>query len=292
MRILYLGLPLGLEVLRRQGHRLVAACLGHLGQLGQRRARTRLHRGGLLLGTPALEDPEVQRALASSRPELILSWFWPKKIPPAILGLAPAFGVHPSLLPRWRGPDPFFWAIRRGDAQTGVTLHRLEAEYDTGRVVAQRTVPIAPGDDGWSLARKLDRPSLSLLVECADRAARGEAMEGAPQDEALATSAPEPSEEDLALDFDADAAELERWVRAARPEPGARAVLGEALVTFLDVTVDDASPPGGLEVGEAWIERGVVRVRCGRGALRIERVRDEDDDGEQKSGEALIALLR
>lgn len=292
MRILYLGLPLGLEVLRRRGHVPVAACLGHLGQLGQRRARARLRRGGLLLGTPALEDPELQRALASAQPELILSWFWPRKIPPAILALAPAFGVHPSLLPRWRGPDPFFWAIRRGDAQTGVTLHRLEAEYDTGRIVAQRTVAIAPDDDGWSLARKLDRPSLALLCECADRAARGEAMDGAPQDEALATAAPEPSEEELALDFDRDAAELERWVRAARPEPGARAVLGEALVTFLDVAVDEARPPGGLEVGEAWIERDVVRVRCSRGALRVERVRDEDDEGREKSGAELIALLR
>ncbi len=63
-------------------------------------------------------------------------------------------------------------------------------------------------------------------------------------------------------------------------------------MTFLDVAVDDATPPGGLEVGEAWIERGVVRIRCGSGALRVDEVRDEDDDGIEKSGEALAALLR
>lgn len=292
MRILYFGLPLGLEVLRRHGHRPLAACLGHLDQPGARRARMRLERGALLLGAPALDDAEVVRTLESVKPDLILSWFWPKKIPASVLALAPAYGVHPSLLPRWRGPDPFFWAIRRGDTETGVSLHELDAEYDTGRVVAQRRVPIAAADDGWTLAKKLDRPSLALLLELVERRARGETPAAWTQDEAGATEAPQPTEEDLALDFDCDAAELERWVRAARPEPGARAVLGEALVTFLDVAVDDARPPGGLEVGEAWIAGGVVRVRCGRGALRIDRVRDEDDEGRLKSGEALIGLLR
>lgn len=290
MRILYFGLPLGLEALRRAGHAPVVASLGHLGQLGHRRARrTR----GLLLGTPSLDDQRVQGTLRSANADVILSWFWPKKIPAAVLSLAPrgAFGVHPSLLPRWRGPDPFFWALRTGDAETGVTLHRLEAEYDTGSIVAQRRVRIDAHDDGWSLAKKLDRPSLALLVECANRLVAGETLTGAPQDERAATPAPEPTEDDLALDFERDATELERWVRAARPEPGARAILGESLVTFLDTAVDDRRPPGGLAVGEAWIERGVVRIRCGKGALRVDRVRDEDDDGQVKDGEALLRLL-
>jgi methionyl-tRNA formyltransferase len=296
MRILYLGLPLGAEVLRRAGFAPTIACIGHLDAPGRRRARRLLQGAGtLLLGAPSLEDDEVVRTLASAGCDVILSWFWPKKIPARVLGLAPrgAFGVHPSLLPRWRGPDPFFWSIRRGDRETGVTLHRLEPEYDTGRIVEQRAVAIEDDDDGWSLAKKLDRPSLALLVSCAQRLARGEVLEGAPQDEGRATEAPQTVEEDLALDFDCAAEELERWVRAARPEPGARAFLGEALVTFLEVAVEDGvEVPGGLEIGEAWIAGGEVRIRCGRGVLRVDRVRDEDDDGEEKDGEALAALLR
>lgn len=294
MRILYLGLPLGAEMLRRAGFRPVVACVGHLDAPGRKRMRRLLQGAGtLLLGAPALEDETIVRTLASAQPDVILSWFWPRKIPARVLALAPrgGFGVHPSLLPRWRGPDPFFWSIRRGDAETGVTLHRLEPEYDTGRIVAQRRVSIDADDDGWSLAKKLDRPSLALLIECAQRLSRGEALEGAAQDEALATEAPQTTEDDLALDFDCDAEELERWVRAARPEPGARAYLGESLVTFLDVAVDDARVPSGLEVGEAWIEGEVVRIRCGRGVLRIDRVRDEDDDGAEKEGEEIAALL-
>lgn len=290
MRILYLGLPLGAEVLRRAGLGPTVVCVGHLDANGRRRLRRRLPRA-LLLGTPSLEDEAIALLLASARCDLILSWFWPKKIPASVLALAPAFGVHPSLLPRWRGPDPYFWAIRSGDPETGVSLHRLEPEYDTGRVVAQRRVTIEPEDDGWTLARKLDRPSLGLLLECARRFEEGDPMEGAAQDEALATDAPQPEEEALALDFQRPASEIERWVRAARPEPGARAELGDALVTFLDVSVDDAPVPGGLEVGEAWIERGVVRIRCGQASIRVDSVRDEDDEGIEKSGAALVALL-
>jgi methionyl-tRNA formyltransferase len=246
----------------------------------------------LLLGAPSLEDGGIAEVLASARCDLILSWFWPKKIPERVLRLAPAFGVHPSLLPRWRGPDPYYWAIRAGDAQTGVSLHRLEPEYDTGRVVAQRRVAIEAHDDGWTLARKLDRPSLALLVDCARRFGAGETLDGIGQDEALATEAPQPEEEALALDFDCSASEIERWVRAARPEPGARAELGDALVTFLDVSIDASPVPGGLAVGEAWIEHGVVRIRCGEGAIRVDLVRDEDEEGIEKSGEALADLLR
>lgn len=292
MRILYLGLPLGAEVLRRAGLAPVVAGFGHLDVPGRRRARRRLGRT-LLLGKPDLEEPEIVRTIASAQPDVLLSWFWPTLIPPEVLALAPrgAFGVHPSLLPRWRGPDPFFWAIRAGDAETGVSLHRLAPVYDTGHVVAQRRVPIAPDDTGWSLARKLDRPSLGLLVEGAQRLAAGEALLGQPQDEQLATEAPQPDEDQLALDFDGDASELERWVRAALPEPGVRAVLGDSLVTFLDVALDEAAPPGGLLPGEAWVQGGVVRIRCGRGVLRVERVRDEDDDGAEKDGAALAALL-
>ena len=110
-----------------------------------------------------------------------------------------------------------------------------------------RAVAIGADETGWSLARKLDRPSLALLIECAQRFARGDAMDGAAQDEAQATEAPQPEEDDLALDFTRPAIELERWVRAARPEPGARAELGAALVTFLAVAAEQCAVPGGLD---------------------------------------------
>jgi methionyl-tRNA formyltransferase len=199
--------------------------------------------------------------------------------------------VHPSLLPRWRGPDPYFHAIAAGDAITGVTLHRLDAGYDTGAIVARREVPIRDRDDSWSLARRLDRPSLALLLECAAALARGDELRGQAQDGSLATEAPAPTEEDLALRFaDCDAASLARLVRAGAPEPGAKVVLGETLVSVLRAREWSGAFPGGLLPGEAFVAPDATVVRAKRGGLAIERVRIEDGD-EIAEGAAIAALV-
>lgn len=302
VRFLYFGLPLGAEVLRRRGFVPRAACFGHR-MAGMRRARRVLATHALptdvpgaserplLLFKPNLADPVVVRALASTRPDAILAWFWPQRIPEAVLALAPrgAFGVHPSLLPRHRGPDPYFHAIREGDAETGVTLHRLEAEYDTGRVVMQRRVPIRPEENAWQLARRLDRPSLELLVTCAARLAAGDALEGAPQDEALATQAEQPDEETLCIDWDADAEEVARLVRAAAPAPMASTLLGDALVFVVRAQVYEGPLPGGLLPGEAARTAEGIVVQAGRGAVLLVEV--EDEAGARHRGVAIDRLV-
>ena len=293
MRILYLGLPLGVDVLLRAGHVPVACAIGHPEAPGMARLRRRLPMGTLLLGRPRLEDPHVQRALESTGFDVLLSWFWPRKIPASLLLEAPlgAYGVHPSLLPRWRGPDPYFHTILHGDAETGVTLHRLEPEYDTGAVVARSTLRVHPQDTGWSLARRLDRPSLALLVGCADALASGVTPASSPQDDALATAAPRPDEDDLALAFTtSDAAQLERCVRAAAPEPGASALLEDTFVTVLQADVWRGRFPGGLRAGEAFVAPEGVVVRAARGGgLCLRRVRTDDD--QVLEGHEIAALV-
>lgn len=298
MRILYLGLPLGAAVLLRAGHAPVACAIGHPDAPGMTRLRRRLPRETLLLGRPSLEDAAVRAALASTRYDVLLSWFWPRRIPLGLIegAVRGAFGVHPSLLPRWRGPDPYFHAIAAGDLTTGATLHRLAEGYDTGPVVARVALPIRAGDTAWTLARRLDRPSLGLLVTCADVLAAGLDLRGEPQDEALATPAPRPTDDELALRFaEEDADALERRVRAAAPEPGAGALLEETLVTVQQARVWTGSFPSALLPGEAFVaQHGIagtrVVVRARRGGLLLERVRVEDDD-RVLEGAAIASLL-
>ncbi|MBJ72291.1 MAG: hypothetical protein CMN31_13285 [Sandaracinus sp.] len=287
MRILYLGVPLGARVLHDAGHPPVAAGFAPLDLPGRRWARRAL-RGALLLGSPRLGDRAVQHALASTRPDVVLSFFWPRRIPEPVLALAPAYGTHPSLLPRWRGPDPYYWAIREGDVETGVTLHRLEARYDTGPVVAQRRLPVGAEDTAWSLARKLDRPALALLVELVDRLAGRDVPSVTPQNHGCATEAPFPTPEQLALDWTRPAEVIARHVRAAAPEPGATALLGETEVEILAVAPTDARPPPGLRPAEAWRSEAGWAVRCGRGAVRLLALR-RADDGEPVTPDALFA---
>lgn len=289
MRLLYLGLPLGAEMLRRHGHVPVALGIGHLAAPGRRRLR-RIFDRSLILGKPDLSSPDVLRALESSAPDAILSWFWPRKIPTSVLALAPgaAFGVHPSLLPRHRGPDPFFHAIRQGDTTTGVTLHRLEAEFDTGDIIDTRTLTIGD-DDAWRLAKRLDRLSIELLVSVADRLARRDAIVGRRQDPALATEAPRPSDEDLAIDWELEAEEVMRIIRAGSPRPGASASLGDELVIVMRARPYVGRLPSGLEPGDAVRSEDGVVVRCGQGAVLLTRI--EREEGELVDGADIGALV-
>ncbi len=253
-----------------------------------RRARHRSAEGTLVLGCPELSDPSVARALRSTRPDATLCWFWPRRVPESILSLAPAYGVHPSLLPDLRGPDPYYWAVLQNRWETGVTLHRLHPEFDTGPIVTQVQVRLAPGETGGTLARRLDRPSLALLVMAAEALASGVRLPERPQ-AGPASWAPRPTAADLALSWFEPAESLERKVRAAAPDPGATAVLGETWVRVLDAEVT-AEVPQCLRPGEAYVTaRGPV-VRCGDGGLLL--TRGQTVEGTHLSGVDLAALIQ
>lgn len=279
MKILYLGLPLGAQALRHAGHELCAVCIGHPDAAGMRRLRR--SQRSLLLGRPDLDDAEVARLLLSTGYEVLLSWFWPRRVPVGLIERAKrgAFGCHPSLLPRWRGPDPYFHAIDAGDGTTGVTLHRLAAEYDTGRIVASIALPIEPSENAWRLARRLDRPSLALLVGCADALRSGLALEGAAQDESRATLAPAPDDDALALRVARPASALERRVRASFPL-GASLDLDETPVSVLEARAVEAAELAALAPGEALVLGGRVVVRCGEGGLALDHIRIEPEERE------------
>jgi methionyl-tRNA formyltransferase len=244
-----------------------------------------------VLNRPDLADEGVLRTLASCQPEVLLSWFWPKRIPPAVLALPArgAFGVHPSLLPRWRGPDPYFWAIRSGDRETGVSLHRLEAEYDTGAVLRQARLAIDPQENAWSLARRLDRLGLPLLVEAARTLALGEPSAAVAQELSAVTLAPRPDDSLLAIDWCEPADSILRLIRAAAPYPGASAELGDALVEIIAARLLPSALPGVLKPAEAVMIHSQVAVQTGRGGLLIDRVRTEG--GEVLRGNEIQALF-
>jgi methionyl-tRNA formyltransferase len=276
VRIAFFGLPIAALLLDRDGHDLAWCGIARRHAVGARRLVRRLGADRVSLG-PNADDSEVLRQLRAARPELIVSWFWTKKIPSPILGLAPSFGVHPSLLPRHRGPDPYFWAIDSGDERTGVTAHALGAEYDTGAILAQRLLRIDPCWNAWQLARALDRPSLALLRDVTRAFAEGRAPPPHPQDDRLATAAPQPSDDELSIRWSWSAGRIERRVRAAAPWPGAWTQIGDHIVT-LERVRPTSDFPRALAPGEAAVRPdGVAVVRAGDAALELVSGRDDDD---------------
>ena len=293
LRFVYFGLPLGALILRKAGFFPRVIGIGHPDAPGRRR----LWRGTegpapLILGRPDLTQTQIVRAIESAEPDALLSWFWPRKLPPNVLALPRlgAFGVHPSLLPRWRGPDPCFWAIHAGDRITGVTLHRLDQEYDTGHIVAQQRVAIDPKDTSFSLARRLDRPSLALLVDCARRLSAGEPLTGTPQPTRGVTCANAPDDETLRIVWERSVDEILRLIRAAAPYPGASCMLDSEIVEVVEAEAFPRPLPQALVAGEAIQAREGVIVCAENGGILLGRVRR--DDGSLLSGVAITTLFR
>ncbi|MEZ4232900.1 MAG: formyltransferase family protein [Polyangiaceae bacterium] len=292
MRIAFFGLPLAAWLLHRDGHDLDPVVLSPLPAPGRRRVKR-------LLGDVVIDALLTPRQTLGARvearldgAEVLLSWFWTRRLPEGWLGRCPlgAYGVHPSLLPRHRGPDPFFWAIDAADARTGVTLHHLAADYDTGDIVWQEEFggeELRTGS-AWRLAKALDRPSLRLLRRAARELSDGRALPRTSQDEASATWAPAPDGDLLKCPWSAGTAAVVRRVRALSPEPGVPLEIAGLRLDLLKASSDERLPLA-LLPGEAQITSSAVRIRTGDGGVRVERVRLES--GQEVDGTRLAELV-
>jgi methionyl-tRNA formyltransferase len=301
MKIAYFGLPLAGLLLLHDGHQLCRAVLSPVAGPGRRRLLARLGPASVTEGD-ALASVDIGAQLRAARPDLIVSWYFTRLIEPTWLALAPlgGIGAHPSLLPRHRGPNPFFWSIDGGDRETGVSVHRLSEAYDTGDVLAQRRLSI--GDrDAWQLARALDRPSLQLLRDTVLRISRGDSVTATAQDERQASWAGEPSDDQLAVDWSWPTERVLRRIRALSPVPGL-ALECEGLRFFVTRARPHTVRPVALDPGELALFRQQDQLQplvcTADGSIVIERVswgiNEPDfglDEGEIASGADLVQAL-
>jgi methionyl-tRNA formyltransferase len=188
-------------------------------------------------------------------------------LPPPILELAPrgAINIHASLLPRWRGAAPIQRALLAGDRETGITIMQMDAGLDTGPMLAQHALAIAPDDDAGSLHDKLAVLGAEAIVRALAELEAGRARPQ-PQPADGATYAHKISAQEAEIDWAQPSAEIERRLRALRPSPGARTRLrGESVKLW---RASRASEPGEPGVVLAADDAGVL-VACGEGSLRV-----------------------
>jgi methionyl-tRNA formyltransferase len=305
LRVGFFGLPLAALLLQRDGHRIAWAVLPPVSAPGRRRLQARLPREATidLLTDDSGFETHLDSLLDASPIDLIVSWFYTRRIADAWIARARfgGIGVHPSLLPRHRGPDPFFWAIDSGDTETGVTVHELAPEYDTGDILLQRRLPIG-GRDAWQLARALDRPSLAALREVARAIATLGPGAATTQAESQATLAPEPSGNELRVDWSWPTERVLRRIRALSPVPGL-ALEVRGLAFFVQQARQAPAFPAALLPGEAYVATRLI-LRTGDGAIAVERAQlaepespAEEDDPPMPfvagsiTGDALARLL-
>lgn len=221
-----------------------------------------------------LSQPDAFAQLAAWSPELIVVAAFGQILRAPVLDL-PRFGcinVHASLLPRWRGAAPIQAAILHGDAETGVTIMRMDPGIDTGGMLSQQAITIQPGDTASSLSDRLAELGARLLVETLKAYLEGRV---APQEQAeeYATYAPMLKKEDGALDFQKLAIALERQVRAYDPWPGSFLDWKDQPIKVLRAhAVPDPRHDGGSQLAPGTKLRAgnLPAVKAGEGLLILD----------------------
>jgi methionyl-tRNA formyltransferase len=217
-----------------------------------------------------LRDPAAQAELAALEPDLMLVVAYGLILPQTVLDI-PRLGCinsHASLLPRWRGAAPIQRAVQAGDAESGVTVMRMEAGLDTGPMLLKVSTPIAPDDTGGSLHDRLARLGPPAVLQAIDGLAAG-TLHGEVQDDTLATYAHKLNKDEARLDWSRPAAELERLVRAFHPWPICHSTLaGETLKIHAAELGEGSGTPGQILAAD---KQG-LSVACGEGALRLTRL--------------------
>ena len=212
-------------------------------------------------------NAEFRAELEAIAPDAIVVVAYGRIIPPWMLAL-PRLGcinLHASRLPKYRGAAPIQWAVAMGETVTGNTTILLEEGLDTGPILLQQQLPIAPEQTAADLFDVLANAGAPLMVETLAGLADG-SIHPQPQDHSLATLAPLLDREDGRMDFAAHtAAELKNRWRGFQPWPGAFTSLdGRKLIVH---RMDVAEPASGTSAapGEIRIEDHRLFVACARG---------------------------
>lgn len=210
-----------------------------------------------------LRDPMAVAQIAALRPDIGVIAAYGEILRRDVLAV-PALGylnIHPSLLPRHRGPSPVAGAILAGDAETGVSVMRISAKMDSGPILRQQRVPLPPDARGGPLTDELFRLGAALLIGALLPYAAGELVPQ-PQDDSAATYTRLLTRGDGAIHWQDSAVHIERMTRAYDPWPSASTIWRGQPFKLLAARPDAAwrgdAPPGTLldRADGVWVATG------------------------------------
>ena len=226
---------------------------------------------GLPVFQPAsLRPEENQQLVADLNADVMVVVAYGLILPKAVLDM-PRLGcinVHGSLLPRWRGAAPIQRSLWAGDAETGVTIMKMDVGLDTGDMLYKLSCPITPEDTSATLYDKLAELGPQGLIKTLEQLAEGTA-EPEVQDEALVTYAEKLSKDEALLDWALPAAQLERCIRAFNPWPMSWMVIDDQPVKVWKASVIEShvqAAPG--TIVEA--NKHGIQVATAEGILNLE----------------------
>ncbi|MCM1127142.1 MAG: methionyl-tRNA formyltransferase [Lachnospiraceae bacterium] len=286
MKIVYMGTPdfavAPLEALIKAGHQVTAVVTQPDKQKGRGKEiqMTPVKECALRHNIPVLQPVKIKEKEAIEKlreypAELFVIAAFGQILSEEILTMPP-FGcvnIHASLLPAYRGAAPIQWAVLNGEQKTGVTIMQMEKGLDTGDMLLERVVPIEPKETGESLHDKLMKAGAELIVEAVPLIEAG-AVTPRKQDDSQSSYAPRLYKEMGRVDWQKEAAILERLVRGLNSWPSAyTSYKGKTLKIWEADVIEER---GGKLPGEiVQVGKDYLDVACGKDALRIYSVQLE-----------------
>lgn len=279
MRLIFMGSPAFsvplLEALVAAGHEIVAVYTQppRPAGRGKKQRPCPVHARALALTLdvrhPAsLKEAEEQAAFSELRADAAVVVAYGLLLPQELLD-APAHGclnIHASLLPRWRGAAPIHRAIMAGDRETGICIMQMEAGLDTGPVLYQETISIAPDETTAALHDRLSDLGARSIVQSLKDLSQ---LQARPQSSVGICYAQKIDKSEAQIDWSLPAEILDRQIRGLSPFPGAWAMLRGERVKFLGSALISCEQP---LASAGTVLDDDLGIACGSGALRITRL--------------------
>jgi methionyl-tRNA formyltransferase len=253
---------------------------------GREPAATPVKQAAVTEGLPvvqvsSLKHPEALEQMRGFRPEAIVVAAYGQILPPAVLEI-PCYGcinIHPSLLPKYRGPSPVITTLLAGDEFAGVSIMRLDAGMDTGPIFSRAQIPVLDQDTAGSLTARLFEIGARMLQEELALLSQGKLLPE-PQNPDLASYTHEITKEESRIDWQVAAPVIWRQVRAYQPWPEAYTSWQDKYLKIIEAVPLSAAvkPEIGrvIALGQGYCPPGVAfGVGTGDGVLGVKKVQIE-----------------
>jgi len=226
---------------------------------------------GLKVFEPLNKD-ELDRTVEKLRPDLAIVFSYGIIIKAETLA-KPKYGfinIHPSLIPRYRGPSPIQTALLNGDNITGVSILKVMPEMDAGPILMQKETKLEKKDNLFTLENKLSKIGSELLIKTLENL---DNLKGEEQNDSEATYTKIFKKEDGKIDWFKSAEEINNMTRAFSPWPSAFTILEGKVLKILETEVLEDTFSN--TVGEIKIENNEILVQTGKGVLEIKKIQLE-----------------
>lgn len=220
-----------------------------------------------------LKNPEWLAQLKAAKPDLIVVVAF-RMLPRVVWDMPPegTINLHASLLPQYRGAAPINWALINGETETGLTTFRLDEAIDTGAILGQTKVSIAPDDTAGTLHDKMLAPGATLLLDTVNQISAGSPQPQAQKTSGSLKTAPKLGPDDTWLPWHEPVRNVYNRFRGLSPYPGARGLLrmGNAEYTVKISAAEPEFESPAASPGRVVTDgRTVLKVACEDGFLKI-----------------------